>query len=190
MKLGDERLRFYLENRAEIEEWAALGKEVAAWLDEWLRGLEGRAREACAEWAEDFELTVPNLREQAYPSFRLQRRSWKAGGEEPVVSLALEWVRRKTFLTDKAAPYVGINVNVRHTGGEAFHARLAQRAKPTRQKRRDLVSEWWAAYRYVPAGEKFWDDLDAYATVLIRELGVMWSAYGADVEWALAQGDG
>jgi hypothetical protein len=103
MILDDDRVKFYLRNRDQIEQWAALRAEAALAMDEWLCSLAPDVKALADRLSGENKevLAVATTRpEDAYPKLRLTRPGWLAPPETGGgVSVCLEWQRARTTLS-------------------------------------------------------------------------------------------
>lgn len=176
----DERVRFYLRHRQQIEEWAALRSEATSAIDAWLGEMGSDV--ADLDLGADVELQVVRADEQAYPAFRFTRTTW--GRAPHVLSVGLEWQRGKTVLSDASAPYVGVRAPQSEPIGVALRAHEA--LTETRSRRRDRASIWWPAYCYVPAPIAFPEGADEYRQSLLAQLRSVWDAYAPLIDLVVA----
>jgi hypothetical protein len=185
MSLDDERVRFYLRHRDQIEEWAALRVEAAQAVDEWLLGLRPAVEELAADLGNDVIVHVIDGPDFAWPSYRLARRGWPESSQaDPGASVSLEWGRGKTTLRASSCPYVGLRcARERALGGLL---RDSEETRKARARRKDTTSAWWVAYGYVAPDAPFPENADAYRERLLGALGAAWKDYAPIVDAALA----
>ena len=92
--LEDEPIKFYLEHRARIREWAGLEAEVRKFADRFYGGLKDdldaalRTGQIADEGVESFFHEYPD-----YRGLGLRRRDWPSGNEDP--DIRLEWHRKR-----------------------------------------------------------------------------------------------
>ncbi len=180
-ELSDERVRFYLRHRDQIETWAALRSEAAAAIDTELERIRDDIESLAADLGDDV-LLLTKIEGEAYPRFLLHRESWKQNANDPVVSIALEWMRGKTFLNGNASAYVGIRVTVKDQATRKLRTSIKDATQTQRSERGDRVGQWWPCLRYCPCVEPFWDDFETYRRQLLGELRHAWEAYDAPLE--------
>ncbi len=181
MKLEDERVRFYLKHRAQIEEWIAIRDEAAAAIDEWLAGLQHDVEALGIELGN--VQVEPGLDEDdAWPGFWLKRPSWP----DDAVFVGLEWHRRHTMLCADSAPAVGVWSEKSTMVGQSL--RQNDQFQAARSRRRDKASAWWPAYRYLLPVAPFPADADNYRRTLVESLRDAWNAYAGEIDRALAEG--
>lgn len=187
MSIDDDRIRFYLRHREQIEQWAALRGEAAIALDDWLVGLKSEIDALVSELGGDVVLCARNPVDIEYPGYLLFRSTWRVADKgAPQPSIGLEWVRSKTTLRGTFAPYVGLRSFRDAELGAAIRARAD--FKRCRAERKDAQSPYWAAYGYVLPTEPFPDDADAYRVRLLNALREAWRVYAPIVDAATASG--
>lgn len=99
MTIDDERVRFYLRHREQIEQWAALRSEAATAVDDWLLGLRDDVDALMVELGSDVAVCVRDQPDATFPGFLLFRRAWSVkDAADPQSSIGLEWVRGRTTL--------------------------------------------------------------------------------------------
>jgi len=183
MSLDDERVRFYLRHREQLEEWFSLRADVAAAIDDWLISLDGDVGSLALELGAEM---LPAMSEAGYPSLYLKRPTWP--GQKAVdaeVLIGLQWPRGKTFLGPTTAPYVGLKAHQATALGRAL--REDPNLQETRQRRKDSRTQWWPAYGYVPPRHPFPDEADAYRALLISSLRDCWNDYAGAVDRAITR---
>lgn len=187
MSIDDDRVRFYLRHREQIEQWAALRSEAASAIDEWLLALRGDVEELVAELGPDVTVCVRHTTDNAWPGFLLFRRAWSVkDATNPQPSVGLEWGRASTTLRGTAAPYVGLR-SFRDTElGAAFRGRAD--LKRVRAERRDATGPNWVAYGYVLPSEPFPENEAGYRALLLEALRDAWRAYAPFVDDSTAMG--
>ncbi len=176
MSLDDERVRFYLRHREQIEQWAALRAEAANAIDDWLVELAPKVEELAASLGPDVRVRT-QLVGTAYPAFRLVREAWGFGdAQEPAASISLEWQRGKTTLRGGGTPYVGLrSFKTTDIGGKLRASEAARRA---RAARKETTSDWWSGYAYVPPPPPtFPAEVEPYREVLVQALRSAWETY-------------
>ncbi len=186
MRIDDERVKFYLRNRAQIEQWAALGESAASALHSWMCALTSTMEALCAKLGEDVQLET-NLDEgNAWPNFRFVKQSWGPSAGEPAAAISLEWTRRRgSRPEDRFRPYVGIRSVNSAAAGVALRASPEMSA--VRQRRGDRTSPWWLGFTYQPVPSDFPDAADAYRSQLVDALDKCWTDYSGAITSVLAQ---
>jgi len=181
MTLEDERIRFYLRHRDQIEQWASLRGEAAAALDEWLLSLRPHIEAQAAELDASVVVRCFDDPDFAWPSFRLFRREWNVtddGHQQPCV--ALEWGRGKTNLRGVNAPCIGVRAHRDDRRGSELRAR--EEFKRARTGRADSTALWFAAYAYRLPSRPFPEDEEAYRTELVDALRGAWETYAPIID--------
>jgi len=171
--LADERLRFFLEHRALIEQWAALGKEVRAAVCETLEGLTPEVEALALTLGDDVSSGFYETDRQ-WPRIALVRQAWPQEIDEPAVAVAFEWWTRGVNPADGNAPYVGIRVRDPAGGGKAYMDAL----KPIAKQRFDgyKVSASWPAFKQLLAREglDWWRDVPAWRAEMLDGFRAAW----------------
>jgi hypothetical protein len=172
----DERVRFYLRHREQIEAWAALKSEAAAAIDERLEQLVEDVEGLVGDLGDDVELSAV-VQGEAYPRLLLHRKSWRQTEGSPEASVALEWARGKTLLGPTACPYVGVRFDISTERVRLLRNAFRDRVQPTRAARGDKATPWWPCLRNLPGSGEFWDDFQPYRQQLVDALEQAWVAY-------------
>lgn len=176
MSLDDERVRFYLKHREQIEQWASLRSEAASAIDEWMEALGPQVEELARELGRDVRLAEQVESHQPYPSYRLTRMAWGFdGSDDPPAAVTLEWVRGKATLHGNSTPYVGLRSP--KTGAAGAELRASEAVRQTRVRRKDAASSWWIGYAYVHPSRDVPVDFDEYRDALLQALRETWLAY-------------
>ena len=181
MTLEDERIRFYLRHRDQIEQWASLRGEAAAALDEWLLSLRLNIGAQAAELGASVEVRCFDAPDFAWPGFRLFRREWNVtddGYQQPCITL--EWVRGKTNLRGVNAPCIGVRAHRDDPRGSELRAR--EEFKRARIGRADSMGPWCAAYAYQLPSRPFPEDEETYRTELVDALRGAWETYAPIID--------
>lgn len=180
MSIDDERVRFYLRHRAQLEEWQALRTEAATAIDEWLSALKPDVEAAVEALGGDLQL-VSLVDDGSYPSVDL-RRPWWQGAEkaEADVQVGLQWARRKSLLGPDSAPYVGVRSNRDTAIGTAL--REDQEFQRIRRDRKDKNTQWWPAFSYVLPVAPFPEQAEEYRRSLVEWLLAAWSIYSPVID--------
>ena len=91
-RIEDEQIKFYLEHKVRIREWAALGAEVSRFVDRFYRSLEGDLDAALGNGRIADRRVEVFMADGDWPGLGLRRQDWPEGDEEPDVRL--EWYRK------------------------------------------------------------------------------------------------
>lgn len=176
MSIDDERVRFYLRHRDQIEEWAKLRDQAALAIDEWLLALEPEIEKLAEQLGPDVILKKSLDPSNPWPAFRLVRSTWPDAqtGMLPV-SIGLEWARGRTNLRPPSTPYVGVRCPKTDDLGQPLRSSDALRA--ARQQRKHQTSAWWPAYGTVIPADDFPDRAGDYQQSLIDALRDSWVGY-------------
>ena len=183
--MDDERVRFYLKHRQQIETWAALRKEASAAVDAWLRTLVDDVEQLAGDLGTDVR-ALPPEDEGDWPFFGLVRETWSAGGARPWIKVGLQWVRKDVLLREGQVPYVGVSTYVGEDHGVKLRAAFRKHADPTRRARGDRTTPWWPALREVPCDFDYWDKRDAARDTLLAALREAFEVYSPLVDQAVA----
>ena len=186
MSINDERVRFYLRHREQLEEWQALRGEAATAIDEWLTTLKPDVESAVEELGPDVQL-VSFLEDTSFPSLDL-RRPWWPGGQkaEADVLVGLQWMRGKTLLGPASAPYVGVRSSRESTIGRVLRGDAD--FQRVRKERKDKNIQWWPAYSYVAPQVPFPDEAEQYRRALVDAITGAWKVYAEIIDRAVASG--
>ena len=99
--IEDERIKFYLEHEAVIQEWASLEAEVREFVDRFYRSLKDDLDAALASGKIADDGVESFLHEiGGWPGLGLRRRDWPKGDDDPDVRL--EWNRNSAFPAGRA----------------------------------------------------------------------------------------
>ena len=167
-RIEDERIKFYLEHEAQIQEWAALKVEVSTFADRFYRSIERDLAAALGSGRIDDGDVESSLDDNGnWPGLVLRRRDWPNGRGVPHVRL--EWQRKSaSFSSDQGTPVVGVKTNLEH-----YKRPFTKEARPKYPR----SSGWWAAYVYVdPPTDGYWkdDNLKAYRDFLVETMFTAW----------------
>lgn len=183
MSLDDERVRFYIRHREQIEQWAMLRTEAAAAMDDWLAGLEPEIEAMARERGPD--VLVRRNSDPAFPVILLERDGWGRGSATDLLGVGLGWARGKTSLRGQGLPYVGLFAGKTPGLGEAVRA--SEEVRRARVARKETSSQWWAAYAYIPPPSSFPDEVEPYREVLLNTLRTAWETYDPIVSTLVAK---
>lgn len=185
MSFEDERVRFYLRHRDQIEEWAALRAEAVLAVDEWLLELRPDVERLAVELGAEVVHIIDDP-DFAWPSYRLARRGWpESARPDPGASVSLEWLRGKTTLRASSSPYVGLRCAKEHALGALL--RETEETRKVRARRRDATSTWWVGNGYVPPSAPFPEEADAYRDRLLGALRAAWVDYAPLVDHCITR---
>jgi hypothetical protein len=184
MTIDDEKVRFYLLHRDQLEEWSALRADAAAAIDEWLRSLQGDLEAVVGELGDDVKLVPWVGEEEGWPGLYLKCSWWPEGPDEkPLALIGLQWARGKTLLGPSSSPYVGLRI--KRDVPVARTLREDKQYQEAKKIRRDTATPWWAALGYVPPEAPFPDQAEAYRSRLINAIRQAWTDYSPAVNRAL-----
>jgi len=184
-ELNDERVRFYLRHREQIEAWAALRTETASAIDDLLEQMAEDVDELATELDGDVVMTS-RVDGQNYPHFLLHRAEWGFEPTNPQAAVGFEWARSKTFLAGAHSPYVGVRFDISDNDTRILRNAFRDAVQATRSNRKDKASPYWPCYRYLPADGEFWLDFTPYRAQVIAALRDAWSVYERAITGVLA----
>ena len=122
----DERVLFYLEHQARIEEWKNLHGDVCKAADTFFRSLSKPLKERVSEWRDGSPEMIAALNTDGNPRFMIRDMDWPISNErEPLVRLALEWTVGGSFTES----FTGIQVNMEEREGRRLYDILLQLRK-------------------------------------------------------------
>jgi hypothetical protein len=186
-RIGDDRVAFYLENRAQIDEWAALKTEAVDAVFSVFRQLEDRLRDVAGTLEGSPDL-VPVLGGD-WPDYALARPDWPSEGaaEHRLVGVTLEMSRRTLFNAPTIpAFYVGVRLERRSSVATddlysavraAAGGLTAYEAKPT---------PYWPIWQYIKAFPvEWWTDRDTFTDQLVDALTRAWADLAPVIDKAL-----
>jgi hypothetical protein len=174
---SDERLRFYLRHRNQIEEWLALGKEVRTATVELFGALQPEMEALAASLGDDVrQRFVPGQ----WSSYQFWRETWPSAAAGPgvavnteafpTVAVSMECPRDVDPAGD-TPPSVGVSIN--STDKELVIAiKEATKGLTGRYKRGSV----WPIYRPLPAaaGVDWYQDARSWQQELVREMKEAW----------------
>ena len=178
-------IQFYLKHQAQIDEWAALAKEVPKLAHELYSSLAPALEERAAS-LEGAPLLHQRL-DRSCSALFLFREGWRSDAT-PRAAIGLEWLRSSSGFRGS---YSGVWIHQELPRGRELHALVKARIAATANQH-GLQAErtWWAAWRYEsPARDDFWNDLDGFARDLVEAIATWWTVFHRDVDAALAELD-
>lgn len=185
--LSDERLRFYLRHRSQIEEWIALGREVRAATLELFESFQPDMTELAASMGSDIECQY--VGQGGWPRYSFSRISWPRLPLEPLVAITLECTKDRVDPGHDNPPYIGVRV----VGpiGAAVAESLKQQVS-TLQGKYKRSSPIWPLYRPLPAtsGPDWWLDIPGWRAELLQQVAESWNDLEPHVTAALDAGLG
>lgn len=150
--IEDQRVRFYLDHFAQIEEWAALRKEAVSLLHEAFLTLADSIVTAL-DGRQDLLVRTADLEEGGYPRVILERPDWRGSGEDTApYGIALEWERAVLNRQGQLLLYVGVRGNPDHPRYAATSDMVREAA---RGWKRTLGTGWggtspvWPCFRWI-----------------------------------------
>ena len=176
----DERIRFYLRHREQIEEWRKVGQvELPKFTHEFYAGLV----EVIPNQVHEDEIDVDHDMEIALGgggrAINLRRRNWPTGDEAPVVLLG--WPAGANFSSRPARQWevqAWCGICVGRDTSQYWEQLCGARNGPLRQHYPGYDRRYgYPMFRYVePPSGNFWEDdnLEAYGRSLIQTLLQAW----------------
>jgi hypothetical protein len=166
----DERLRFFLRHRAEIREWAAIEKDVAAATREILTGIQVPLEEQLV--AADPDITTTRDDGGRYERIVARRPSWPTH-----VGIALEWEMGVDPFGSSLPKFGIIFLN---TDRALEHSRIrivgiATEAPSFNADGFKVGSErYWPIVKRTPKSTDWWQDPGAWADAILESLVDLW----------------
>ncbi len=161
-RIRDPRARFYLDHRAQIEEWAALRSEAGRALYDLLLDLVDELAVEVQERGERLARTA-DLDKGGYPRLVLEDASWRAPTElNAPYGLALEWERATIASGGQARVYVAVRADPDHPRYDAVKEQVRSAAAGWK---RQLGAGWqgtsttWPCFRYLHANGQALDEV-------------------------------
>jgi hypothetical protein len=191
MPLDDPRLRFFLEHREQIREWAAMADEVAEAVADILRGL---APDVVARVGDRHDVLVSEriAGENPYGTV-LHRQAWTAGTPPlPFVGVSLAWDGKRVDPVGgwpgAQLPYVGVSTSHFTSEGKQIEQTLRGWVKQRFQEPYGyLKGSYWVAYRPIRAPADWWQDVPAWRERVIDQLMLAWDECSPVVDEALTE---
>lgn len=179
----DDRVRFYLRNRADIDEWAKLRSEAHVAFDTYFRGLEPDLESLFADTPADVRIAF----HEGLPRFVCWLDHWPlTDSGHPVISVALEWPKGVIPDAPDAAPYVGVLVLMNEAPAEALRAAFRQGAVEIRDRDGWKHTKTWPVWQRVVAEGEYWDELDDYRSELLLAVQKTWDTFAGLIDQATA----
>ena len=180
-RIEDEPIKFYLEHRARITEWAGLEAEVRKFADRFYGSLKDdldaalRTGQIADDDVESFFREYPD-----YRGLGLRRPDWPRGDEDPDVRL--QWHRKRVSFSDGDHLICGVR-----TKSERYRQLFTPERCPNHPNQ-DAV--WWPAFADVgPPVGRFWegDNLGEYRDGLVETIVQAWKDLAPLVDEAVAR---
>ena len=131
-RIEDEPIKFYLEHRARITEWAGLEAEVRKFADRFYGSLKDdldaalRTGQIADDDVESFFHEYPD-----YRGLGLRRRDWPRGAEDPDVRL--QWHRKWVSFSDGDHLICGVRTKLEHYRQLLHSGEVPQSSKTERR---------------------------------------------------------
>lgn len=186
-RIEDERIRFYLKHRQQIEEWAGVGeKDLPKFAHEFYTSLERGLRDQ-AQNCETFagiEIKLfyngPN-----WPCISLRRHGWPQGEEDPFV--CLEWTHNRQHQVNFSQNQLLV-CGIRAKKGDRHREALPQRHVDYPDG--GIEDQWWPMRRKVdPPVGNFWEGngLEEYGNYVVQTVLNAWRDLAPLVDESYAQ---
>lgn len=189
-KIEDERIKFYLEHRDLIDEWSKISEEIPRVCGEFMWALSEGVAALAERLGPDVNVYEGKSEKSDNPKIFLYRESWYSGGDHRYenrvdVGIGVEWHKKHVdFGLPRKRPYVGIWTNDRNTRGESAHKVLSDKIDG-----KNSFSYWVTRTYIAPEQDDFWNDLQSYATLLLKNIEEAWNRYAEGVDEALSEVD-
>jgi len=177
----DERAKFYLKHKAQIEIWYKLKKHISTCSDQFFCSLE----EGFKSLAQQQYINEEALIDVEHGRLGLCKKSWlDENKSRHRVAIALGWNKSSGSFEDG---YSGIWVDK----DVAAAPKLAQKIKDifdgVRGERGFSTSGWWPAWKYEkPTDPDYWSNLDVFGQELIERIEERWKEFSPIVDQAIA----
>ena len=176
----DERIRFYLRHREQIEEWRKVGQvELPKFTHEFYAGLVEVIPNQVHEDKIDVDHDMKIALDGGGRAINLRRRDWPTGDGAPVVLLG--WPAGANFSSDPARPWkvqAWCGICVERYTSRYWEQLCGARNGPLGQHYPGHDRSYgYPMFRYVePPSGNFWEDdnLEAYGRSLIQTLLKAW----------------
>ena len=183
-RIEDERIRFYLQHRQQIEEWSAVEPDVHEFAHQFYLGLADELHAAVRDVCRDGSDPVMSFKStKNWPGISFRRAAWPSGIENPHVRL--EWARvpprRALFSRDDLV--CGVRAKRFRDG---FRYERCREAYPKQEA-------WWVACRLTGyPGRNIWenDNLEVYGREIVDTVRGAWIDLAPFVDEALQWGGG
>lgn len=161
--LFTERVRFYLQHQALIEEWADLRREASRTAADFLLIVEEQIPDPPPGW---FNWTGS---ERKYHCVMVTPLEHQLSDTPPPTGIALGWHESavRPDVPGDRCPFVGVYLDREWTGAGVIRAALETAESSLSRVPQMNQSERWPRYRHVPAPSNWWRDLDRYRDQLI-----------------------
>ena len=187
-RIEDERIRFYLKHRRQIEEWSRVGRDdLPKFAHEFYASLWGDLPHQARARGIDIDKDVKIIGSQNAGDLhiRLRRRNWPETGEDKQdPSVKLRW-NKVSFAREEV--WCGIRAKQGTLGRQALDMARANHPNAKDYQRSD---SYYPMYRYLdPPSGNFWegDNLEKYGNSVIEALLQAWSDLAPLVDEAVRQ---
>jgi hypothetical protein len=177
---SDERIQFFLRNRADIKAWAAIEADVIAATKELLASAQGQIEEA-------FSTIEPTALIGRHDSGSWERLFVRRENWPSAVALALEWQPR-TVDPLANGPKVGVFWWADPPTLEAPRSRLAQLADKNALQRLGYkvpMSGVWPIGMYVKSAPDWWRDPGAWIAGIVAQMTSAWPLVAPQIDEVL-----
>jgi hypothetical protein len=177
MTIDDERVRFYLRHREQLEEWFELRPEVASAVDKWLLDVAESAKALTDELEGRVEFVAEYGENTRWPAIYFKRPAW------PDVKIGMMWARGGTLLVGSdgvGIPWYGLRCEKGTPLAEPL--RLDAEFLQQKRERKRKSNQWWVAWELLPPPESFPQDEAEYRASVLNSLKAAWAEYAPFVD--------
>ncbi len=176
----DDKLRFYLRHKKEIQEWARLAERERDAAHQFFMSLEGDFAALAEELGVKFWSNDPD---DSYPAFHFYRQAWAKHSDRPVVCVAFEYHRPSATFD---SPRTGIWwLDDREKRDPVLHDELERIKKALVEASRRSGSQvlkperWWAVRRPIKPPPRYWEEegMPKLRQHLLAEMRGTWERY-------------
>ena len=187
--IDDEQLRFYLRNKALIDQWAALSRLERAAANDFLASCSQDVQDLATKLGDGIQVHE-TVNQSAWPHLFLIRPDWWLSEESPYVGIGLEWDRGKVSFAGAVRVYSGVRTELKSDVGKDLRLRLGDRLAAVRRNRNYSSMPSWPAYHYEPPPDgDYWVDLAPYREQLVEAVRASWLLFAPIVDEALSTTD-
>ena len=171
----DEPIQFYLKNKAQIDEWAALAKKTSIEADQFFRSIASDLVAAISDAEGDPVAYISLGEKEKYPKLFLHREEWRLSAEKvPIVAIGVEWIRASVQFDTS---YRGVWIDKDKDIAKTLKHELSPLLKESHNgnSRQWLSAPYWPIWQYViPSQTDFWVDLEIFRQELIDSILECW----------------
>lgn len=180
--IDDEKLKFYLRNERQIDEWSAIATRVPDEVDRFLLSCANSVQGLAVSLGAEFVAFLDG----AWPKLLIVRPEWRIGRTDLRMGIGVQWHRGLVSFSKGERPIVGVWAHIDAPGGSSL-----SNAMKTIFSRSNLLNsyssnQWWPAWRYETAPNGFWDDLEPFRTQLLGAVRTTWTRFHECAEAAIS----